>query len=213
MPPSTPIGIIGPFKPIHDYPIVNPSGKYPSVKLLHQEYKTNSGFVNYYHIDYIDLSDRFKKDAVKEIYTRPFEYFSRVGNALVIYCNPSSHAPFIDKNYQHIKGYASLVNLNFTGYKKFKRDDFPFVQALPVFLLHLFLVVALIYCLKMRLFGAAETPVIWVMTFMLGYAMIVGVFFEYGENNRFRFEHLSVFVILFMKTLYTLISRWRNVPV
>jgi hypothetical protein len=207
MPPSTPIGVVGPFKPIHAYPIRDQSKDFASVKLLHEEYKIKSGFVNYYHIDYIALSNQFKQDAIAEITANPLKYLSRVGSAYVIYFSPASHAPFIDANYHHIESYASVVNANFSGYTEFKRDNFPIKQSLPVLALHVLLVVAMSYCFSVGMFGEKERPVLWIMSLMLLYAVIIGNFFEYGENNRFRFEHLSIFVLLLSKTLYALTQR------
>jgi hypothetical protein len=203
MPPATSIGHVGPFKPIHAYSLPNTSNDFPTVKLLHQEYKTNSGFVNYYHIDYISLSDQFKCDVIKEIKSNPLEYLDHVRSAFVIYFSPASHAPFIDENCQHINVYSSIINLNFSGYKKFKRNDFPGPRALPVLTLHFVLLIGLIFCFKKGLFQKKEALVIWIMILMLGYAMIIGNFFEYGENNRFRFEHLTIFILLLSKTAYT----------
>jgi hypothetical protein len=204
MPPTTSIGQIGPFKPIHTYPLENSSSEFPSVKLLHEEYKTNSGFVNYYHIDYISLSNQFKRDVMVEIEANPFTYLAHVKDAYIIYFSPACHAPFIDGNYRHINRYSSVVNLDFSGYKKFKRDRFSPGDALPVFLLHFILLVGLIYCFRKSLFSENEKPAVCIMILMLAYAVIIGNFLEYGENNRFRFEHMTIFLLLFSKTAHVI---------
>jgi hypothetical protein len=213
MPPPTSIGKIGPFKPIHAYHLRDTSNDFPNVKLLHQQYKTNSGFVNYYHIDYISLSNQFQQDAIENIKSNPLEYLDRVGRAFIIYFSPASHAPFIDGNYQHISVYSSIVNLNFSGYEKFKRSDFSEWQALPILILHFVMLIGLIYCFRKRLFQKKETLVVWVMMFMLAYAMAIGNFFEYGENNRFRFEHITIFILLFSKIAYATTQKTMSIPI
>jgi hypothetical protein len=196
MPPSTLLGKTGPFKPIDQYAINNPCRNYAEVKSLHEVFKTNSGFVNYYHIDYIQVSEEFLKEVISEIKLHPVEYLVRVREAFVIYFNPVCHAPFIDKNYNHIGTYAAVANMDFSGYRKFEKDNFPFSQAIVVMVLHIVLIGGLTYGYRKNSFSGKDKLILTVLLFMLAYAMLVGNFFEYGENNRFRFEHLSIFVLL-----------------
>jgi hypothetical protein len=196
MPPATALGKTGPFKPIDQYVVNNPCRDYPDVKLLHEVHKTNSGFVNYYHIDYIHVSDEFSKEVIREIQKHPAAYLTRVSDAFVIYFNPVCHAPFIDKNYNHIGNYAAVANLDFTGYNKFEKDHFPVSQAIIMIALHIALILGVIYCYQKNIFTVDDKVIVAVMIFMLMYGILIGNFFEYGENNRFRFEQLTVFVLL-----------------
>jgi hypothetical protein len=211
MPPTTELGKVGPFKSIDHYRNFKTCIDYADVKLLHEVYKSNSGFVNYFHIDYIQVSNAFAHDVFLEVRSDPVTYVRRVVSAFIIYCSPASHAPFIDKNYNHLSEYASVIDLNFTGYEKFEKEHFPVVQAIPILLLHLILVAALVYCFQKRLFTKETKFIVIVMMAIIGYSIIVGTLFEYGENNRFRFEHLTVFLLLLVKTVDTIYtSRFRR---
>jgi hypothetical protein len=207
MPSSTALGTIGAFKPIDQYPIVEHNNDYPSVRLLHEVRKSNTGYVNYFHIDYIQISQTFKNEVLQEIKSNPSKYFRRVRNGFLIYCSPATHAPFIDKNYSHISRYAAAMDLNFTGYRKFVKDNYPLAQAIPMMMLYILLFLCLCYCFWTKLFLKEEKIVVVVLTIMILYSIMIGTFLEYGENNRFRFEQLSVFLLLFVKTSVTIYNR------
>lgn len=208
MPVQTEIGKVGPFKPISYYKNISHSGQYADIKMLHQEYKSKTGYINFYHIDYIELSKAFIRDFFSEVEKHPQQYFKRVAGACKIYFSPAAQAPFVDYNYRHISDYARILNVDFTGYVKFKADRFSTAQALPVFVLHFILFVGLIYCFRKQLFNQSEMLVMTVMTFLLMYSLVVSNFLEYGENNRFRFEHLTIFLILFAKTFDVIGTRF-----
>jgi hypothetical protein len=208
MPVHTDMGKVGPFKAISAYQHIKHNPKFPDVALLHQEYKSNTGFINFYHLDYISVAAQFKEDVLSEIKRHPLQYGQRVKDAFKIYFSPASHAPFIDANYRYIRPYAKFLNVDFTGYEKFRREHFSTMQSLPVFFLHLFLMIALFHCYRKHAFDESEKLLVTVMAFMLVYSLVVSNLLEYGENNRFRFEHVTIFLILLSKVLQVL---WRQV--
>ncbi len=203
MPPKTLLGEIGPFKSAETYSMIEKNQAYPNVALLHNECKTNSGYINYFHIDYISIADQFKKEVFSEIKQNPLKYMEAVKNAGVLYFNPSTHSPFIDDNYSRIIPYASILNLDFSGYNRYQPNHFSLREAYPVLFLYILLMGMLVYCFYRNRFSNEEKIVVITLLFFLFYSLVVSSLFEFGENNRFRFETITVFLVLFTKTAST----------
>ncbi|HTJ52353.1 MAG TPA: hypothetical protein VL443_22985 [Cyclobacteriaceae bacterium] len=210
MPPETTLGTVGPFKSLKEYPDIKPNQSYAHVTLLHEEVKQKTGYINFYHIDYITVSEQFKKEVLTEIKNKPTLYFKRVMGAFKIYFCPSTHGPFLDKNYRHIKTYASIINADFSGYQKFRKDFFPTRDAIPAVFSYMLLFCFMIYGFKRKLFKENDRVLILFLVFIVVSSMMISNILEYGENNRFRFEMITVILILLAKLSWVIVNDFRS---
>lgn len=195
-----PVGEPAPFLPLHQYAswlTPDDTSAYPNVPLLHERYKHTRRWVNYHHLGYIRVSDRFRQAAIDTIVSHPHQYATRVGQAFVIYGSPATHAPFMSQNYAHLP-YAPWYTLDFSSFKRYDVRAFTVWQAAPMLILHGLLLV-------MGIWGSMARPapiyirrLCIVLTMMFAYGMLVSNLLEYGENNRFRFEGLPLFICLML---------------
>ena len=209
MPPETALGKIGAFRPIREYKMISPDQRYPDVKLLHEELKQNTGIDNFYHIDYIQVSEQFKSEVLSEIRSKPLQYLNRVKGAFIIYFSPSTHGPFLDKNHKHISTYAAIMNADFSGYVKFRKDVFPVRDTILILAIYVLLFGFIIYGFMRGLYNVNDRILIVFLSFVLLSMMVITNFLEYGENNRFRFEMITVVLVLLAKAGYTVICSLR----
>ena len=213
--PHTALGAVGPFKALDLYNgMYTPSKKYSEVPLLRERTKAKFGYVNYHHADYVLVSRRFREEATTEIVERPEDYLRRVAQGFVIYFSPATHAPFLEKNFAKIDGYAAFINFDGFGFERFKALDrrlkdeeaaisdfmrnngFSLTGALPPFLLYIICIAFIsLQCVQNQITAGTRVVClfsIWIIT----YGMLVGNFFEFGENNRFRLETSPAFYLL-----------------
>jgi hypothetical protein len=210
MPPETTLGNVGPFKSLKEYTGIKPNQSYAHVMLLHEEVKQKIGYINFYHIDYITVSEQFKKEVLTEIRNKPVLYFKRVMGAFKIYFSPSTHGPFLDKNYRHIKVYSSIINADFSGYQKFRKDFFPARNAVPVIFLYILISCFMLYGFRKKLFNENDLALIFFLVFMVVSSMIISNILEYGENNRFRFEMITIILILLAKLSWVILNDFKS---
>jgi hypothetical protein len=208
--PHSSLGQIGPFKPVAAYdnyiPSLNP---YPRVAALSSAFKSQ-GYVNFNHYAYLNVSAQLKADVVDEIQHHPGVYIRAVGNAFVAYFNPSTHAPFVDKNFVTMDAYARWLTFDFTTWTHYDRHDLSATAALPALLIYI-LVFGVLIVYGRAYFRDLNTRIVVIfLTFMITYGMLVGNLFEYGENNRFRFETHTCFLVLAALALDRFFRKFRN---
>jgi hypothetical protein len=211
--PPTSLGQIGPFKPLEDYRnlyVQDPA--LSDAKVLDSERKS-SGYINYYHQDYLEISHKFRQDVTAQIKANPAGYLKEISKAMFIYFAPATHAPFIDKNLERIQPYGSWYNLDFTGFQKYQiqhpekdpvysrarfllANGFTATGALPAFAFYVLTFVAVAYGWQKCLFSVEDKVVIVVLIFMVTYGVLVGNLIEFGENNRFRFEMNTAMLVV-----------------
>jgi hypothetical protein len=211
--PPTPLGQIGPFKPLEHYRnLYAGDSAFADVGVLSFERKS-SGYVNYYHQDYLQISQKFREDVTAQIKANPAGYLTEIGKSVLIYFSPATHAPFIDKNFERIARYGSWYNLDFSGFRKYQiqrpekdppysratflsANGFTATAALPAFTFYLFTFLAAMYGWRKSFFSAEDKTLIVSVAFLVTYGMFVGNLLEFGENNRFRFEMNSAMLIV-----------------
>jgi hypothetical protein len=208
--PPTDLGAIGPFKPASEYRNFSPTeNRWPHVVALACETK-QKGYVNFNHYRYLEISEQFKADAIGVVRQHPELYLSGVGNAFVSYFNPSTHAPFVDKNFREMRWYAKAMTLDFTSWRRYDRSEISATSGLPAFLLY-GVTLALILIRWRSWFNDPPTRLLVSFSlFMVTYGMLVGNLLEYGENNRFRFETHTCLMLLFALVIDRFLKKYRN---
>jgi hypothetical protein len=211
VPTFTQIGKIGPFKALTEY---DSSGlaqnPYPNVALLTQAKKLGTGYTNFNHYRYVSISSQFQKEVFASIATHPGPYLWGVGQSFVIYFNPATHAPFVNKNYVKLGAYSRWLSLNFADPGFYTRGSYSITGALPAFLLYISVLGLIVVNWRSGFFNHREKRLVVILLFILAYGMLVGNLIESGENNRFRFEIHTGFLTLLVLSLDRFFRNFRN---
>jgi hypothetical protein len=210
VPLKSELGSIGPFKPLSAYPAaMMSSNPFPQVVALNSEFKGKK-YINFNHHAYIDVSRQFKWDVINQIQEEPGAYASVVGKAFIAYFNPSTHAPFVDKNFAVMNNYAQAMTLDFSTWKRYDRKAFSATAALPALVIYIIVFALIIVHGQRWLLSPPTRIVVLFLSFMVAYGMLVGNLFEYGENNRFRFETHTCFLIVAALVIDRFFKNFRN---
>jgi hypothetical protein len=203
----SPISTIPPFSFLNDYRrfIVTEKGSYNTqrnIPVLFNEKKSSRSKVswfssNFNHIDYIEISNRYKMDAYNLIINSPKFYLRQTYDAVKIFFKPSSHHFGVKWSYKKIKKYCDIYNAIFLGcVKKFS------TLALWSIAFYVFVTFYLLYIIliKKKCNLDRKDPhyiIIYFLVFNIFYNFFISNLFEFGENNRFSFCISPLSVILF----------------
>ncbi len=209
---DSPLGKIGPFKTVREYrPLLTMTNPVNGVDVLDNEWKVKFQYINFNHYAYLEVSEKFKDEAIAEIMDDPHRYVTAVGRSFVTYFIPATHAPFVGRNRSKMRDYTSIVALHFNYQGSPDRYHyFPLTHALPAIGLHLLVLMIVAGTWKGKLWSHDDRTLMLVLAFLLTYGMLVGNLLEYGENNRFRFETQPAFLILFVLTISRFFKIFRN---
>ena len=214
LPPSTDLGTIGTFRNLEAY-----HGRYEEfrgfddVPLLNNRVKLRHPYPNFFHKDYIPVSDALLRDFLNELRQEPARYAWKVGYGTSIFFSPATHAPFIEKNLERLEPLTTLIAFDFARpqtYTAMQRDvddrvatqsfmvqnNLGTTYALPAALLFLFLAVALGGLVRRKGLSRPEKSIVLVLLVLYAYGALVGILLEFGENNRFRLELQPVMFVL-----------------
>ncbi len=214
LPPSTDLGKAGTFRTLEMYEgLYDKFQGFDDVPLLNNPVKLRHSYPNYYHKDYIPISDAFQKDFLNELRQHPGRYVTKAGHAISIFFSPPTHAPFIEKNLDRIEPFTTVFAFDFTRpptYAAMQRDmdDLTATQAfmernhigttyaIPAIAILAGLAIALTVLFRCKRFVPIEAALVIMLLVMYAYGVLVGILFEFGENNRFRLELQPVMFVL-----------------
>lgn len=205
----------GPFKTITAYePYLPPNHRYGNIPVLQQKLKS-TGEPNYNHIGFLRVSDEFKEASLKSLKALPKNYAERVAVAQFLYFTPTTDYFFLDANRNRIDGYDRLYTLG--GFEAY--HNVPFANLVLIFLYALvFWQVFRKLWRQYRQRKKTGAPLHWVEVVVVYavfnnlYLLLVGNFLEIGENMRFRFYIIPLFLLLAVYSLPARFIRPRPAP-
>ncbi|KAA2242505.1 hypothetical protein F0L74_08155 [Chitinophaga agrisoli] len=185
----------GPFKPLCRYKPFIPlyHGPLEQVPVLQQECKSN-GDDNFNNINYLLISQRFQQGAVHSLKYRANRYLHRVLIANTLYFSPASDYFHLEKNRKRIARYNALFNL---GDIRIWHGYIGIMNILLGGITMLVLFASLLYCCRQKKNGANTCTIVIAFTcFNILFVLVTGNLLEIGENMRFRFMTLPLFLLL-----------------
>jgi len=193
----------GPFKPLAHYRSYIPlyHGPLEHIPVLQQECKSN-GCDNYNNINYVQVSERFRQAAVRSLRYHAGHYLHYVLVANTLYFSPASEYFHLEKNRKKIDRYNSLFNL---GDIRIHKRYIGLMNILLALITGMVIIASLLWCLRKRLACMkARDIVIAYALFNILFLLCTGNLLEIGENMRFRFMTIPLFLVL-CTTVY---GRW-----
>lgn len=200
---------------------IDSSTSYPGVSVLHNHKKVTDS-LNFNHIDYIQTSDIFLRASIYAIKHRPSQYLQNVAYAHAIYFTPSSSYEQLRPNFQKIRQYANIVNLNFMTLSQPESNEIRghFSAMLSAFFFYCIGFYMAIYYLyfaikekksSLAIFHKSNKIFFFFAMFTILYIMELGNWMEFGENMRFRFQSMPLAIMFWSYLLHCfLILRKKN---
>jgi len=202
------LALIHPFSPVTAYRDSISPCPTTGIPVLDQE-KKSTGFINYNHIAYIEISKKYLQDALFVFRFHPEAFFRGLSHSFFYYFLPSGDPLFFTDNWAHIRNYDRVFNL--LVYGRLLTDDRIRLReeglVRKLFNTGIFMVLGYSFLIFYGLFliikGLKGKPKDW--SFLLTilfiwlnilYVTLIGNAFEVGENNRFRFLIDPFFIIL-----------------
>lgn len=206
--PETPLGNIGPFRPLQDYAgLYSKDTRFFHAAVLLQERKLQTRYINFYHQDYIAISRQLQTESIRQIKADPITYLHQVMQSLIVFFSPATHAPFIDQNLEKIRGYSCIMTPDVSGFDRYrsvsstgfkdkniarrqfmKINHLTEIDAIPAALVFLVTMIVAFIGWRIQLMTPVDKVVVSFLLVTFAYGMLVGTLLEFGENNRFRFE-------------------------
>jgi hypothetical protein len=185
--------LVSPFKVLSSYPTSLRKVPQTDVPVLDQQVRS-TGFNNYNHFAYRQISRDYLRDALFIITKYPKYYFQGLLESWKIYSLSSSDAYFLTGNRTHIQRYDRIFDAVFYG--KFSRRD-----GGTAWFLQFGIIVLIVDSFARILKSKEQIPaerLTWIfLSINVLYMTVVGNALEIGENNRFRFEIDPMFLLLF----------------
>lgn len=152
--------------------------------------KKNSGRTNFNNLVYLEVSRTSFKDALNILVNYPEYYFSGVIKSFKIYFDPPSDYKLLNNNGTRINSYIKGFNAFVYGYAP--RSS---IALLPVIVFPILIIFGL-----GKIFNRKTQPlkrlIISFLIINILFVMVTGNFFEFGENNRFRYYTEVFYFIL-----------------
>ena len=204
----SPLVLIPSFSPIKTYHDLIPPWPATGIPVLDQE-KKSTGFSNYNHIAYPEVSKQYLKDALQVIRLYPEVLLKGQLHSYFYYFLPASDYVFLEGNRRYIRTYDRIFNL--LVYGQYLMDDQPrlkeaglgrkllnisFFMVLGYSFLVFYGLFLIIRGLKRKPKDGSFPLTILFLWLNILYVTLVGNAFEVGENNRFRFLIDPFFIIL-----------------
>ncbi|MBV7532020.1 hypothetical protein [Chitinophaga sp. sic0106] len=207
---------IGPFRCLEEYGVqwLPENKQYPGIGALHDWCKGTSES-NFNNIQYIYISDQFQKAGMECLKADPKKYLKLTFTANSLYFSPTTNYFNLVKNRSKILGYEYFFNLGYIPIHK----DYIFLTNAILVLLYAVSFGLLAWHSLQRWKGVRKRILAWewqdiaavYAAFNILYLMLAGNFLELGENNRFRFQVIPLFLFLLV---YTVWNQWmRGKPI
>ncbi len=214
LPPSTDLGRVGTFRSLESY-----TGYYEEIKgfddvpLLNNPVKLRHPYPNYYHKNYIAVSDVFENDFLNEVGHHPNKYLEKVGSSLSIFFSPATHAPFIETSLERLEPFTTIFAFDYSRPKAYsamqrdlddgaatkafmERNKLGATYAIPAVTVLVLLLIGLALLFRQSRIAHVEFALGLTLLLVYAYGVLVGIMFEFGENNRFRLELQPVMYVL-----------------
>lgn len=196
---SSRIESIPPFSPISDYKRFI-SGKLEKkyaglndIDLLLE--MKNDSFRNEKHINFLEVSEQYKKAGIQHIKHQPLPFLKNVVQSAITFFAPATRYTLMEEQAQKIKYYDAVYSFNLSQFAsgKQQRRIALTLSALPQLLIFLFT----FWILLRDWYKRRQISVVNLFTgIVLLYAFGVSSLVEHYENMRFRFELTPLFLIL-----------------
>lgn len=165
--------------------------KHPNTGIsLLDQIKKNSGRTNFNNLVYLEVSEVSFKDAWYVIVHYPEYYFSGVIKSFKIYFNPPSDYKLLTNNGIRIDNYTKVFNAFVYGYAP--RSS---IALLPVIIFPILIIFGFSQIFNKRTHPLKRLIISFLIMNIL-FVMVTGNFFEFGENNRFRYYTEAFYFIL-----------------
>ncbi|MCA9418261.1 MAG: hypothetical protein KC917_18450 [Candidatus Omnitrophica bacterium] len=168
--------------------------------------------MNFNHLSFIEISDRYLEDSLKTIRRDPVGYGETLVRAFLLFFRPPSEMSFLDGNREKIETWNAFftrwVTLQILPFEKATKLDreggFPISFLVCCYFWMILFPLTLLYALRKALsyWGGNETErrkgvLLCFLVFNILYISLIGNALEYGENNRFGFLVQPLVLILF----------------
>ena len=196
---------IPPFAPYIYYPprYLSVPKQYKNVPVLSKAYKEVSGclFPNFNYYPYVVISKIYFKKYLKALFINPILYERGVLKSFEFYLYPAYFTHLIVTNSIFLKFMMRSYNFIYgiqpqnrvTMDRKFYYTKF---EVFPFFLLFVLFTFP-IFIFNLRLESKLWRRIALIFIFyVIVYVMYIGIFFECGENNRFRFITHAYYLII-----------------
>jgi len=204
----------------HYKPYITEDNPYPSVRVLTDSFNVREA--NYHNFHYLEVAARYKQEATHAIQLNPVDYCKNVGLSFGYYFYPASDYPLLKKNLDKFFWYNKLYNhlVLWTIYNPNEIDRKPPFKIEYALAVSFAVILSYVACAivglstlwKVRFNLKALEPlplaVISFAVLTIVYTMIIGNFFEQGENMRFRFETSTLLVIIVALTIDRLLKKY-----
>ncbi|MEO7988388.1 MAG: glycosyltransferase family 39 protein [Chryseolinea sp.] len=205
----SPIVLVPAFWSLDHYnKFITKTNPYPNVRVLSDSFNLKEA--NYHNYHYLEVSELYKKGAIKIIKHYPMEYLKNVAISFGYYFYPASNYPLLEENSSKMFWYNKLYNhlVLWTIYNPEEVDRKPPFRIEYALSLSLLLILSFVVCgtiglqqlwkhkLSKTFIYSLPAVVTTYLVLTIAYTMVVGNFFEQGENMRFRFQTSTMCLIV-----------------
>ncbi len=199
----------GQISQVYLVPRYSPIEKYPSSFLQNSPYdhplltsaRKSTGEINLNHYSYIEISKKYQSDVVNIIKHDPVIILKIFSRSVGLFFMPASdYPPFLEPNYSRIAGYdywwSRLLQLRFAHHTREQLKDNSISMIYKVLnigfvnlIIYLFVLFHLTFSVLQK--TKEKSKELLFNTFLLfniSFLSLICIFFETGENNRFRYE-------------------------
>ncbi len=221
----SPFALRRPYEGIDEYRDLLPRRDSSGIPVLDREVRS-TGNMNLNHSAYIEISNRYLRDALVLIRLHPGIYIRGLAHAILIYFRPASEYLSFFPNRPAVQGLDRAVNRVVLGQLAYERPTFEANESPLDFgwqVRRTGVIIALVYAIVLVLGGMrvwkclrAPGPLseeCILEAYLLGtliYVAVVGNMLEIGENCRFRFSVDPLFVLLLGILFTGAIGRFRK---
>ncbi len=205
----SPIVMVPAFWSLDHYSkFVTKENPYSNIRVLTDSLNTRQA--NYHNYHYLEVSELYKESAVKVIKHYPLDYLKNVAMSFGYYFYPASNYPMLKKNSDKIFWYNKIYNhlVLWTIYNPEEIERTPPFKIEYALSLSLLIILSFTACSILGIrhlwkyyktngftFDQSTIVIIYLALTIL-YTMVIGNFFEQGENMRFRFQTSTMCIIL-----------------
>jgi hypothetical protein len=180
--------VIAPFQSMLVYRHLRDAGEPTGVPALDEELKS-TGERNFNHLEYVEISRQYLRDALRVVRERPEWYLTGIRKAVVAFFEPATSDTFLEANHARLEGLERVWRAVTLGGVLV---PLAFAAAAGYGVARAF------RALRRRDVDAAEVTVLYLCANLV-YVLLVGTLVDVGENYRFRFKvgpHVAVLLAL-----------------